>query len=115
MLLYCLKCITAPKKQSFENLSEDIPIRFALKKTFIPNIEVKIARKLLDIKSLTDNLKVVTPFGYVYISHIEPQIAFKRVCLGSDKDLEDARHLEKVFEGKIDKSRIKNYEVLFNR
>ncbi len=109
------ECITASKKQAFENLSEDIPIRFAVGKIFIPNMEVKFARKLVDVKSLSENLKVITPFGHVYVSYIEPQIAFKRACLGSDKDLEDARHLEKVFEGKIDKDKIKNYQALFSR
>ena len=109
------ECITASMKQAFENLSEDMPIRFAVGKIFIPNMEVKFARKLVDVKSLTENLRVITSFGHVYVSYIEPQIAFKRVCLGSDKDLEDARHLEKVFEGKIDKEKIKNYQTLFSR
>lgn len=78
-------------------------------------MEVKFARKLVDVKSLSENLKVITPFGHVYVSYLEPQIAFKRACLGSDKDLEDARHLEQVFEGKIDKEKIKNYQALFSR
>ena len=109
------ECITADSETAFENLNQDIPIRFAKKKRFIPNIEVKFAKKDIDKKSLTENLKVVTHFGHIYTSLIEPQIAFKRVCLGSEKDIEDALHLEKVFEGRIDKNKIKEYERLFRK
>src|SRR3989344_7399359 len=95
------ECISGGMKTAFENLNENIAIRFAEKDQFIPNMEIKFARKLLDKSSLTNHLKVITPFGYIYTSNIEQQIAFKRVCLGSDKDLEDALHLENVFKGKL--------------
>ena len=106
-------CITADMKTAFENLQDDIPIRFALGNRFIPNIEVKFAKKLIDKQSLVDNLKVITAFGHVFISHIEPQIAFKKVCLGSDKDLEDAAHLEKDFKGHLDNRMLEAYTRLF--
>lgn len=106
-------CISADIEGAFENLNVDIPIRFAKKKSFIPNIELKFAKKALDKELLTNNLKVITPFGHIHISLIEQQIAFKKVCLGSEKDIEDAIHLEKVFKDKIDKNKIKKYEKLF--
>ena len=104
------ECITADIETAFENLNDRIPIRFAKKGKFIPNTEIKFAKKQIDKISLFDNLKVITPFGHIYISNIEQQIAFKKVCLGSNKDIEDALHLEKVFKENIDKNKIKEYE-----
>lgn len=107
------ECITADIKTALENLNDGIPIRFAKKGKFIPNTEIKFAKKQTDKISLVDNLKVITPFGYIFISHIEQQIAFKKICLGSNKDIEDALHLEKVFREHIDGNKIKEYEKRF--
>ena len=43
---------------------------------------------------------------------IESQIAYKRYILKSEKDLEDARHLEIVFP-KIDKEKVLYYKQFF--
>lgn len=106
-------CITADKKDAFDNLKDNIPIRFARGNTFIPNIEVKFPKKAFDTELLNKNLRVVTSSGEVKISLIEPQIAFKEVCLCSDKDMEDALHLRKVFEGHLDNKKIESYKKLF--
>ena len=47
----------------------------------------------------------------IIISSLERQIAFKRYYLMSDKDLEDAKHVEEVFKGHIDVEKIKKYKV----
>lgn len=107
------ECITASKEQAYENLSEKIPIRFAKKKQFIPNIELKFAEKLHDMQSLRDNLRVVTSYGEIRVSYIEPQIAFKEQCLGTEKDLEDAMHLRKIFKDEIDEHKIQSYKRIF--
>lgn len=109
------ECISAGMKTAFENLKDNIAVRFAEKDQFIPNMELKFAKKLLDKTSLANHLKIITPFGHIYTSNIEQQIAFKRVCLGSDKDLEDALHLEKVFKGKLDKVKLNRYMRVFRQ
>ena len=107
------ECITAGKEDAFANLNEDIPIRFAKKNKFIPNIELKFPKKPLDVKFLDENLEVITAYGSIKVSFMEPQIAFKEVCLGSDKDIEDAIHLREVFEGKLDNNKIEYYKKVF--
>ena len=44
------------------------------------------------------------------ISNIEQQIAFKKIVLKSQKDVEDATHLEIYFKEKINKEKLKHYE-----
>ncbi len=96
----------------YGQLSEKTAVRFAKKGQVIPNIEVKFAKTPLDNGTLRENLKVVMPFGTLIISQIEQQIAFKRYALKSDKDMEDARHLENIFKEHIDKGKIARYRKL---
>lgn len=107
------ECITANKKEAFDNLNEDIPIRFAKRGKFIPNVELKFVKKALDINSLDNNLTVETSYGHIKILLLEPQIAFKEVCLGSDKDIEDAIYLRQVFKEQIDNEKVEYYKRMF--
>ena len=54
-------------------------------------------------------IKVKTEKGDLIISSLERQIAFKRYYLKSDKDLEDAQHIEDSFKDNIDLNKIKGY------
>ncbi|MBU1204222.1 MAG: hypothetical protein KKG60_04105 [Nanoarchaeota archaeon] len=109
------ECINTSKRDAFEELNEDIPLRFAKKNQFVPNIEIKLAKRPLDIHFLEKPLRVILSEGELRISFIEPQIAFKEVCLGSKKDIEDAYYLRKVFEGKINKEKIDYYKREFSK
>jgi hypothetical protein len=92
---YCL--IADNADDSYEQLTERLAVRFAKKGQVIPNIEVKFPKNPLDTRTLQENLTVIMPFGRLIISEIEQQIAFKRYALKSEKDLEDARHLENIY------------------
>lgn len=94
------------------HLAEGLALRFAKKGTVIPNFEVKHAKKAADFESLNNPLTVILPSGSLLVSSIEPQIAYKRYFLKSEKDLEDAEHLERLFEGKLDKHLITRYKKL---
>lgn len=95
-------------------LSKGTAIRFAYVEKAVPNIEIKFAKGPVDENALRNPMTVeLKGAGVLLVSPIEQQIAYKRVVLGSDKDIEDARHLEKLFEGHIDKNRLKEYEKLF--
>ena len=107
---YCL--ITDSPEDAYEQLTEKLAVRFAKRGSVIPNIEMKFAKTALDRQTLNDNLTVIMPFGKLLISHIEQQIAFKRYVLRSEKDLEDARHLENVFKPLIDKRKVHNYRKM---
>ena len=94
----------------YKYLSEGFAVRFARKQETIPNFEVKFALTPLAQESFRDRLLVKTKRGELHISSLERQIAFKRYYLKSDKDLEDARHLEEVFKDHVDIKRIEAYK-----
>jgi len=95
----------------YEYLNDGLGVRFALKEKVIPNMEIKFAIKPLQKDAFNECIKVITKKGNIIISSLERQIAFKRYFLKSDKDLEDARHIEKVFDN-IDKDKIDYYRRL---
>ena len=90
-------------------LAEGSAIRFAEKDTVIPNFEVRLAKDEVDGQALAKRLRVETAEGVIFISPIEMQIAYKRHVLGSDKDIEDALHLEEVFKGQLDKIKLEKW------
>jgi len=99
----------------FEYICDNLAIRFA-KGGPIPNIEVKFPKDNLDKGAFDDFITVNLPSGKLKISNLEKQIAFKRYFLGSEKDLEDALHLEELFKDKLDYGKIKKtQELIKNR
>src|SRR3989344_4112401 len=96
----------------YEYLKDGLAVRFALKNETIPNFEIKFAKKRLAIGSFEDRINVITKGGKIKISSLERQIAFKRYYLKSDKDLEDAKHIEEVFKNNIDYKKVNIYKKL---
>ena len=109
---WCLNAENIDEVYSY--LENGLAIRFADKNTSIPNFEVKIAKRLISLESFRDRITVITQEGNIKISSLERQIAFKRYYLKSDKDLEDAKHLEETFKGNIDRDKIKSYKRLID-
>ena len=83
-------------------------IRLARKGTFIPNIEIKFVKNDLDRYSLEHRKHVKLAEGSLYISPIELQIPYK-LFLGSEKDIEDARFLFKLFKDNLDNLMLKMF------
>ena len=109
-------CLNAGEEHEIYNyLSHGLAARFALESQTIPNFEVKFAKKPLDNASFEDKITVVTQLGNVYISSLERQIAFKKYYLKSNKDIEDAKHIESLFKENIDKEKINKYKKLLVR
>jgi hypothetical protein len=50
--------------------------------------------------------------GRIKISNIELQIAYKEKVLKSDKDLEDAKHLEMVFKDRMNNKLLEKYRKM---
>jgi len=96
----------------YSYLKDGLAIRFALKNQTIPNFEVKFAIKSLSVAVFGDFITVLTPKGKLKISSFERQIAFKKFYLKSDKDLEDAQHIEKLFKENINQETINKYKRL---
>jgi len=97
----------------FSMLSDRLAIRFAEKNKVIPNMEVKFVKDNIDQLALNDKIKVITNSGELWISNISMQIAYKKFILKSPKDMEDANHLQKLFE--IDDEKINNCKELLQQ
>ncbi len=106
-------CLNAESDgEVYSYLKDNIAIRFANKGQSIPNLEVKFPKNRLDLDAFADFIEVETQAGVLKISSLEKQIAFKKYYLGSDKDLEDAKHLEELFKEHLDQEKIKKYQEL---
>jgi len=97
------ECInTKNSKTAYYNyLLSGVSIRFSKKKSFIPNVEFKFPKLELEQWSLNERKKVFLNDHQLFISPLELQIPFK-LYLGSEKDIEDAKHIYGIFKDKID-------------
>ena len=104
------ECITTknPKKAYQNYLMERSALRFSRKGMFIPNIEFKFPKLDLDNWVIEKAKKVVLNGNVIRISPIELQIPYK-LFLASEKDIEDARYLYKLFKETIDKNLFKYF------
>ncbi len=75
-------------------------IRIAKKGSFIPNIELKFVKNDLDRYSRENRRHVKIADRSLYLSPLELQIPYK-LFLGSEKDIEDARFLFKLFKDNL--------------
>ncbi|KCZ71640.1 hypothetical protein ANME2D_02375 [Candidatus Methanoperedens nitroreducens] len=82
-------------------LENHYAIRIAKKGSFIPNIELKFVKNDLDRYSLEHRRHVKLADRSLYLSPLELQIPYK-LFLGSEKDIEDARFLFKLFKDNLD-------------
>ncbi len=87
----------------FDLLSSNIAIRIAEDGEVEPNIEIKFAKSNVDRESLNKKIRIMIGECSLYTSPLELQIAYKERILGSEKDMEDARHLRVVFEKDLNK------------
>src|SRR5574341_345858 len=83
-------------------------IRIAKKGSFIPNIELKFVKNDLDRYSLEHRKHVKLADRSLYLSPLELQIPYK-LFLGSEKDIEDARFLFKLFKDSLDTGLLKKF------
>ncbi|MBI4918755.1 hypothetical protein HY837_02410 [archaeon] len=106
----CLNCNTS--EETYNYLADGLSVRFARKGEIIPNMELKFAKYDIDNLSLKDKIKVIIANHELFIGPIELQIVYKKKILKSDKDLEDAKHLEIVLKDQISQEKIKYYDAL---
>lgn len=104
--------IDDPKSLYDDYLHDSLSIRVWEKGFPLLNIEVKIAKKKTQKEALNNRLTINFNGKKIYFGRIEAQIAYKRYILKSQKDLEDARHLEIVFKN-LNKELIEHYRIAF--
>jgi len=111
------ECMNTSSIQESFNMLGEHAIRFFKKGKPIPNIEFKIIKTDLDRYSFENRIKVVINDKVFFISPLELQIAYKLFLaadgtdeeLKADKDIEDARHLYKLFKEKINKDEFNEF------
>jgi len=102
-------CLNAEKESEiFSYLCGGLAVRFARKGKVAPNFEVKFPKIDLDKETFKDFIMVSLKEGKIKISSLERQIAFKRYLLKSEKDMEDALHIEELFKDQLDYEKINN-------
>jgi len=101
------------KDEILRMLLDGLAARFAKRPNIIPNVEFKFVKNLVDENTIKTSLDVIMTIGKIKISNIELQIAYKEKVLKSDKDLEDAKHLETVFKDRINSELLKKYRKMF--
>jgi len=107
---WCLNSGNADDLYSY--LQDGLAIRFAYKGEGIPNFEVKFPKDFIDEEVFEDCITVhIGDFSF-FISSLEKQIAFKKYYLGDDKDLEDASHIEELFNKDLDRDKIEETKKL---
>jgi tRNA U34 5-carboxymethylaminomethyl modifying enzyme MnmG/GidA len=109
------ECINTSKVKEAFNMLNQFAIRFARKNKPIPNMEFKIIKSDLDDYSFNNKIKVIINKKILFISDLEMQIAYKRYLLKSDKDIEDAIHLEELFKEKLNYVKINKLKKIIEK
>lgn len=102
------ECINSSyPKEAFDMLKEHA-IRFCKQDHPIPNIEFKFMKNDIDSYSFDNRIKLEIGNNTIFISPLEMQIAYKLFLSSEkgDKDIEDARHIYKLFKERINKDKL---------
>jgi hypothetical protein len=99
-----------PKTIYEDYLNEGPSVRYVWKSEgyFPPEMEIKFTKDVLDAEQINQRTKLPLTNLDVYFSSIESNIAFKEEFLGTEKDLEDARHLRIIYKDKFDEQIVKD-------
>ncbi len=106
---------SADSKEVYSYLSDKTSVRYTYKDRFLPEMELKLAKDPLDDFQLQTRKKIPLTGLDVWFSSINMNVAFKEELLKSDKDMEDARHLRKVFKEEVDEQEISEIKKMIRR
>ena len=109
----CLYPLTV--ENIYDNLVRKLNVRYSWEGVELPNMEMKFAKDVLDDEQFESRQKIEFTDLDIYFPKIEESIAFKEEFLGSEKDLEDAKYLRLIYEGKLDEDYIKKYKDKIRR
>lgn len=88
-------------------LIDDHAIRLTRIDWVIPNVELRFVTDEIDELTFKTRMKVNLPSITLEVSRPEINIHYKRNILKSDKDIEDAIHLEEIFKDQMDEELIR--------
>ncbi len=89
-------------------MKDGLAIRVARKNQWLPNFEIKLPKRDTDFYSLQNRITVLMKSGKLFIGPLELGIAFK-LFLSSEKDIEDARFLYKLFQDRLDIGNLEHF------
>lgn len=95
-------------RMAYHSLEKGDRIRFTFGEYPIPNVEMKFATTRLDKISIEESMMIHVNEDVLRISPLELQIAYK-LYLGSEKDVEDARFLYKLFKNILDGEKLSKW------
>lgn len=101
-----------PKSLYNDYLQDELTIRIWEKDFPLLTLEIKTAKNQRQKETLNNRITAKLKDRKIYFGTIEVEIAYKRTVLKGKKDLEDARHLEKVFKN-LDRKKIEKYSRIF--
>ncbi|MEK6927989.1 MAG: hypothetical protein AABX11_06165 [Nanoarchaeota archaeon] len=104
----CMQSSLAEDVFDYLNMGDNVRYTRTENKFFPPEMDIHFAKDEIDEIQLEERQKIAFIGLDVWFSSIESNIAFKEELLKSDKDIEDARHLRKTFEGKFSEEKILN-------
>jgi len=109
----CLQ--SSDPNEIYSYLNEKLAIRYIKDDKFIPNIELKFAKDILDEYQLKTRKIIEFTELNVYFGSIEACIAFKEELLQSEKDFEDAKHLRIVYSENLNENEINNIKKMIKK
>lgn len=97
-------CLQSTKAEDiYDYLKNGDSVRYVRKGTFLPpEMEIKFVKDELDELQMKTRKKLDFTGLDLWFSSVEFNIAFKEELLGSDKDLEDAKHLRLIYKEEVD-------------
>ncbi|MBI2675904.1 MAG: hypothetical protein HYX24_05570 [Candidatus Aenigmarchaeota archaeon] len=95
-------------KDAHSMIKDGLAIRIARKNQWLPNFEIKMPKRDTDFYSLQNRITVLMKSGKLLIGPLELGIAFK-LFLSSEKDIEDARFLYKLFQDRLDIGNLEHF------
>ena len=100
----------------YEYLEKGNGVRYVRAGTFLPpEMEIKFAKDELDELQLRTRKKLPFTGLNIWFSSIEMNIAFKEEFLKTDKDIEDARHLRRIYEREIRNEEVDKIRKMIRR
>ena len=96
-------------------LADRLSLRYIRKNQLLPDMEVKLAKDHLDEYQLKNRVKLPLTGLDVWFGSVNVNIAFKEELLKSDKDIEDALHLRKVYSDLINEKEINKVKYLIKQ
>ncbi|MFH0837270.1 MAG: hypothetical protein V1870_04025 [Candidatus Aenigmatarchaeota archaeon] len=104
-----------PEEMFEKYLSKKTSIRYTFGDHPLPEMELMFSKDLLDDTQIKTRVKLELTGLDIWFSNINVNIAFKELYLGSEKDLEDARHLRIVYRNLVDEQEINRIKDMIRK